>query len=116
MGATSSETTLFRQSQSEAAQRWVDAGLSATAGQQYADVVARTQRGIAWLSAPRIPGRNRYLAALDLAVQQVIRGEASSADALAEAARTWEAITTELGRDAQRDAYRQSLGLETAQP
>lgn len=116
LGATSSETTLFRRSQSEAAQRWVDARLSATAGQQYADVVARTQRGIAWLSAPRIPGRNRYLAALDLAVQQVIRGEASSADALAEAARTWEAITTELGRDAQRDAYRQSLGLETAQP
>jgi hypothetical protein len=114
LGPASGATTLFRQSQITTASRWVDHGLPTQTAQEYAELVANTQRGIAWLAAPRIPGRNRYLAALDQAVQKVISGQATSQAALAEAAKTWDAITTELGRDAQRDAYSRSLGLETS--
>jgi hypothetical protein len=65
-----------------------------------------------YLFALRIPGRARYLAALDAAVRQTVAGEKSAADALAEAATEWRRITGELGVDAQRKAYRLSLGLE----
>jgi ABC-type glycerol-3-phosphate transport system substrate-binding protein len=116
LGPASGATTLFRHSQVATASRWVDQGLPSSAAQEYAELVANTHRGGAWLAAPRIPGRHRYLAALDQAVQKVISGQATSQEALSEAAQTWDAITTELGREAQRDAYSRSLGLETSPP
>ena len=64
------------------------------------------------LRALGIPGQEKYLAALDAAVADAVRGERSAADALADAAAKWREITTELGVDAQRKAYRNSLGLQ----
>ena len=64
------------------------------------------------LHAPRIPGRERYLAALDEAVQRALAGEAAPQTALDEAARRWREITAELGVDSQRNAYRRCLGME----
>ena len=62
--------------------------------------------------ALRIPGREKYLAALDQAVAAAVRGDQSPAAALAEAARQWHEITKELGLENQKAAYLQSLGLE----
>ena len=60
----------------------------------------------------RLPGRDRYLQHLDQAVAQALSGEASPQEALLETSRQWEAVTEELGREQQGQAYRQSLGLE----
>ncbi len=108
----STATTLFRQSQTRKSQVWTDPALPVEASDQYAKVVSATQSLPIHLFALRIPGRQRYLAALDQAVVAARAGEKSPADALTEAAAAWSAITQELGIESQREAYTRSLGLE----
>jgi hypothetical protein len=48
---------------------------------------------------------------LDDAQRAVTEGGVEPAAALAEAAAEWEAITDELGRDSQREAYAKHLGI-----
>ena len=91
---------------------WVDAQLAGEAAREFAIVVGDSQRLPAWMAVPRIPGRDRYLATLDEAVRKAVRGEKSTGEALAEAAQQWNTITTELGKDAQKKAYRRCLGVE----
>jgi ABC-type glycerol-3-phosphate transport system substrate-binding protein len=79
----------------------------------YASAVADSLNGPRSLSVPRIPGQSQYMAALDLAVQQVVRGEAKPQAALEMAAETWRKVTAELGLEKQRAAYQRSLGLAT---
>jgi len=79
----------------------------------YASAVADSLSGPLSLSVPRIPGQSQYMAALDLAVQQAVRGEASPQAALETAAVAWRKTTAELGLEKQRGAYQRSLGLAT---
>lgn len=106
----SSATTLFRQSHMAQAGAWVSQPAAAAAG-DYAELVERTLSRSDALVSVRIPGRARYLAALDDAVRSAVRGEATPQEALSAAADQWRRITDELGLDAQRDAYARSLGL-----
>ncbi len=108
---TSSATTLFRGSQVSAVRRWVNPEIDDQGAREYGERVRETQSQSVWLSSLRIPGRARYLAALDEAVNQALAGEEPE-DALAEAARQWETITDELDRDSQQRAYTRSIGLE----
>ena len=62
------------------------------------------------LSTLRIPGRDQYLLALDQAVADALAGQDARA-ALETAANRWREITTQLGLEKQRAAYRRSLGL-----
>ncbi|MEX2114033.1 MAG: extracellular solute-binding protein [Pirellulales bacterium] len=115
IGAVSSAspaTTLYRRSQMRLTQPWVDAGTDAEAARTYGEAVRDALNRPTYLLALRIPGHDRYLAALDAAVSEVLGGESTAADALTTAAARWNEITDELGRDAQRQAYHQSLGLE----
>lgn len=105
-------TTLFRTSQLESPQFWVEKQASASAAAGYAAVVEQALSRPQRLVSPRLPGRADYLAALDTAVQKAVRGEKTSADALREAAARWREITNQHGLDAQRSAYWQSLGLD----
>ena len=59
----------------------------------------------------RIPGVNSYWQALNLHLAEAASGQSSSEAALKATAVDFEEITLRLGRDAQRRAYRQSLGL-----
>lgn len=59
----------------------------------------------------RIPGTYSYLQALNLHVAEAVGGQASAQAALKATALDFEEITLRLGRDAQRRAYRTSLGL-----
>ena len=59
----------------------------------------------------RIPGTYSYLQALNLHVAEAVDGQASPEAALKATALDFEEITLRLGRDAQRRAYRASLGL-----
>lgn len=82
------------------------------AAAQYAEMTQTTLCRPQWLFPLRIPGRRRYLAALDEAVQRAVRGDQAPDEALAEAAETWRQITDQLGLQRQREAYWDSLGLE----
>jgi ABC-type glycerol-3-phosphate transport system substrate-binding protein len=64
------------------------------------------------LIVPRIPGIDEYMAALDDAVNSVVKEGASSDDALAKTAARWDEITEARGRDPQRAAYLKHLGLD----
>jgi hypothetical protein len=74
-----------------------------------ADDLLNQQRA---LVVPRIAGIDEYMAALDVAVNSVVKEAMSPEDALAKAAAKWEEITEARGRDAQRAAYFKHLGVE----
>jgi multiple sugar transport system substrate-binding protein len=112
VSSASAATTLYRRSQLRAPAPWVDAGTDTEAARVYGETVRDALSRPSHLFVPRIPGHDRYLASLDAAAAEALAGQATAAEALAKAATAWETITDELGRDEQRRAYRQSLGLE----
>jgi multiple sugar transport system substrate-binding protein len=109
--AASPATTLFRRSQVAAPKAWVENNVSATAARQYAEQTAETLSRRQFLASLRIPGRADYLAALDEAVQEAVRGKQTPAEALKAAAQKWRKINQQLGVERQRTAYMHSLGL-----
>jgi multiple sugar transport system substrate-binding protein len=112
VAGASAATTLYRRSQMRTPQPWLDPYTDADAARQYAEAVRDYMGRQAYLFVPRIAGGERYLAALDTAVAEAVRGDKSPTDALADAAAEWARITSKLGLEAQRKAYRASLGLE----
>ncbi|MEQ8785417.1 MAG: extracellular solute-binding protein [Pirellulaceae bacterium] len=109
---SSKATTLYRSSQLGNPPIWIDEALDGGAADSYREVTTQTHLRVTPLFSVRIPGRGRYLAALDEAVHAVIAGEKKADAALREAAAKWEEITDSIGRDMQRDAYQRSLGIE----
>ncbi|MBS3943255.1 MAG: extracellular solute-binding protein [Dethiobacter sp.] len=59
----------------------------------------------------RIPGAARYFDAIDAQISLALAGDISPQEALDAAAKEWDLITEELGREAQLQAFRASLGL-----
>jgi len=59
----------------------------------------------------RIPGAARYFEALDAQLSIALAGGKAPQQALDDAAKEWERITEDLGRTAQLNCYRASLGL-----
>ncbi|MBN2217067.1 MAG: extracellular solute-binding protein [Pirellulales bacterium] len=110
--ARSPWTTLFRKSQMARPADWVEPAMSPATAADYARQTKASFESERWTFALRIPGRRRYLAALDEAVAAAVRGEKAPAAALAEAAGKWRAITRELGPEQQRAAYLRSIELE----
>jgi ABC-type glycerol-3-phosphate transport system substrate-binding protein len=113
VGPKSAATTLFRTSQVAAAGPWTG-GLEAAGARQYAEVLSNTLGLPRALGGVMLPGRLDYLAALDRAVQQAVRGEKQPAEALGEAAAKWRETTEKLGIETQRKANARSLGEEGA--
>jgi ABC-type glycerol-3-phosphate transport system substrate-binding protein len=111
IGAASPATTLFRHTQVTTPGPWVDPRTPAPVARDYARLVARTLARHSWLGAPRIPAADRYVAVLDQAVQHALADRQSPSDALQDAARRWQKITEQMGVEAQKEAYAQSLGL-----
>lgn len=60
----------------------------------------------------RIPGYNQYEDALEVSVAEALAGQKTAQQALDEAAAAWNAITDQLGREQQRQYYRDSLSLK----
>jgi multiple sugar transport system substrate-binding protein len=100
----------FRHSQSAAPEPWSH-GLPAGESRQYFTAVAASLSAADCLLAPRLPGAERYMQALDEAARKALDNQASPQEALESAAEKFRAITAELGRERQRDAYQRSLGL-----
>lgn len=112
LSPVSPDTTLFRESHVRTPELWTDQGLTLESSAIYAEVAMTGQSRPIDVPSIRIPGWQQYLQALDKAVYAALSGEQSAAEALAEAAQSWTAITAELGVDSQREAYTRSLGLE----
>jgi multiple sugar transport system substrate-binding protein len=117
---SSPATTVFRHAHAASPRAWVEGQMPAAAAARYAQTVEQAlsfpqgsdkllQRHC--LFALRIPGRSDYLDALDEAVHQAVQGDETPQEALRQAAARWQEITEDLGREAQRQAYRNSLGL-----
>lgn len=111
ISTSSGATTLFRRSQVAAGGGWADERLGPAGALAYAETVERSLSSAESFGAPRIAGRDRYLAALDRAVRDAVMGKLENKAALKRAGEEWRAITDELGLDRQRAAYRRSLGL-----
>jgi multiple sugar transport system substrate-binding protein len=109
---SSPATTVFRQSHLKNPVLWTDEGLPREASDRYAELVRATQTRPTYMFCLRIPGWQRYLAALDQAVQEAHTGTKTSAAALTGAVEAWNVITQELGVESQKAAYTRSLGLE----
>jgi len=108
--AASPATTLFRKQHLRQPRGWVEASADGKTAARYALVVNESLARAEYLFALRLPGRERYLAALDAAVAAVLAGESQPPEALRAAAEEWQEITEELGVDQQRAAYKASLG------
>ena len=59
----------------------------------------------------RIPGGFEYYDTLDVQVQKTLAGEVTPKEALDEAAKQWNAITDRLGRDTQKEKYKDAMGI-----
>ncbi|MBW3596690.1 MAG: extracellular solute-binding protein [Planctomycetes bacterium] len=105
-------TTLYRESHLAAPGDWLPESADPQSAESYSQAAQKALTHGIWMFSPRIPGRARYLAALDEAARAALAGEASPADALSAAADQWRAITAELGEQKQIEAYQRSLGLE----
>jgi multiple sugar transport system substrate-binding protein len=103
-------TTCFRTGHAQSSRPWVERIASPQAARSYGEVVLQAAARPDVLFALRIPGRPRYLAALDAAVAAACTGERTPEEALQEAAAAWRKVTEELGIDRQREAYQQGLG------
>jgi multiple sugar transport system substrate-binding protein len=105
-------TTLFRDSHLKDAQQWCDLSFSPAEAEAYGETIQRALERSNFLAALRIPAADQYMAALDQAVFSALAGEQSPQAALEAAAREWQQITQQVGRELQRRAYQHSNGLE----
>ena len=108
VGPASGDTTLFRASQQSSLKQWVP-GLPAEAAGQYFQVVQQAQSRARSMSVVRLPGSDRYSAALDAAVERASEQGQDPQQSLSLAADEWRKITAELGTQAQRAALSHSL-------
>lgn len=111
VASASSATTISRRSQLAQVDQWIPERFSERSAEAFAEALSSALSRPGAVLAPRLPGRSAYLAALDEAVAAVLRDRIPTAAALTAAATRWQAITDQYGRDAQREAYRRSLGI-----
>jgi ABC-type glycerol-3-phosphate transport system substrate-binding protein len=88
-------------------QAWFGPGVSADERVRRGRLLEQALSCDCFLFVPRIPGVDDYLAALDAIDQDTV----DRAQALANVAAQWEAITDRLGRDKQRAAHLKHLNL-----
>lgn len=106
-----SSVTPFRTWHMSRVSDWLKTGLSGDSARDYLGVVQASLRHTNAVVDVRIPGSDRYWEALERAYSRALAGEEKPEAALRAAAAEWNKITDEIGRDAQRAAYRDSLGL-----
>ena len=91
--------------------RWLGERLSAKNDSQFVDYVNDLNGGRRILFFMRIPNADSYLNALDAAVRKAVLENANVVEVLSFAARAWSQLNEELGLEAQKNAFRKSVGL-----
>jgi len=92
---------------------WTDAGMSEAAAKNYLGAIEASLNSPNMMLDIRVPHNNEYeQIALDAVASSFVAGEfKTSAEAAAELAKQWEALTDKYGRDAQKKAYVDSLSV-----
>lgn len=87
------------------------AGWDAADAQSYTDAYFENFGAELQFPYLRIPGTFEYWQALDVRLSEAVTGQSTAEDALNNVAADFEAITDRLGREAQLEQYKSSLGL-----
>lgn len=103
----------WRFSHSTNLEPWISAGWDEAEAKTYIDTILAATDHPNAVFDPRLPGAARYQETLELYTNRSIAGELSPQDAMNECATQFNAITDELGRDAQIAAYRAHLGMSS---
>src|SRR5690606_4099926 len=109
-GGTGINPTRF--SQLEDVQGWMDAGFDEESANDYLDAILTTINHPNAVLDLRITGSSEYQEALDSQIVRALTGEITPQEALDNVAAEWNNITDRLGRDAQLQQYRASVGYE----
>jgi multiple sugar transport system substrate-binding protein len=103
----------YRTSQFEDLDVWLEAGFSEQAAGNYLAAIETSLNSPNMVLDLRVPFNQRYQqVVLDRALSQFLAGELSRDQAIRQIHDGWEEITDELGREEQRQAYIDSLGVE----
>jgi len=103
----------YRTSQFENLQPWLDAGFTEESAANYLGAIQSSLNSPNMILDLRIPQNQRYQGqVLDVVASQMLAGEYTPEEAAAEIANQWNAISDELGRDAQLAAYLGTLGVQ----
>jgi multiple sugar transport system substrate-binding protein len=103
----------FRISQFLNREAWVNAGMSPAAAANYLGGIEASLNSPNMVLDLRIPQNQRYIQVeLDEAIAQYVAGELTTDEAAQQIYDAWEAITEELGRDAQLASYKATIGAE----
>lgn len=103
----------YRVSQFKDIKLWVKAGMSESAAKNYLGAIEASLNSPNMVLDLRIPQNQRYQqVVLDTAIAKLLAGQSTIQRTMQEIFDGWEAITNELGRDAQLKAYRGSLGVK----
>lgn len=88
---------------------WERIGFSHEAAQRYLGMIRDALASQSIIFDIRIPGSARYYASLDQAIMRAVQGVQTPQGALSQAAREWQLITDELGRESQIRLHAASL-------
>jgi multiple sugar transport system substrate-binding protein len=103
----------YRTSQFEDLDVWLEGGFSEQAARNYLAAIETSLNSPNMVLDLRVPFNQRYQqVVLDRALSQFLAGELSRDEAIRQIHDGWEEITDELGREEQRQAYIDSLGVE----
>jgi len=103
----------YRASQFENLDLWLEAGFTEEAARDYLGAIESSLNNPNMILDLRIPQNQRYQQiVLDTAISQFLAGELSKEEAMQQIYDGWQEITDELGRDAQREAYVGTLGID----
>jgi len=103
----------YRTSQFKNLSNWRKAGMSASAARNYLGAIEASLNSPNMVLDLRVPQNQRYQqVVLDTAIAKLLAKQITVQQAMKEITDGWEAITNELGRDAQGQAYRASLGVK----
>ena len=112
LSSRSSHTAPFRLSHESSSRVWCHPALSDDVAREYVRLTKEALNRSTAIQFPRLPGQHRYMRALDEAVREIASGQPPQ-KVLQQTSESWKSISSELGVDAQKAAYRRSLGIAT---
>jgi len=103
----------YRTSHFETRDVWTAVGMSDQAADNYLGAIEASLQNPNMVLDMRIPKTKEYEQdVLDTAVSQYIAGELTAEETMQQITDGWNQITDQVGRDAQLQAYQDSLGVQ----
>ncbi|MEH1766302.1 MAG: extracellular solute-binding protein [Nostoc sp.] len=101
----------YRISQFENSEPWIKAGMSPEAANSYLGAIGVSLNSSNMVLDLKIPHNQQYIEALDAVRADFLVNKLTTEKTMQQIEQRWEQITNKVGRESQRAAYRDSLGL-----